>query len=136
MATIFDYAGSLKRMGNDHSLFLDMVGLLSEDAPKYQAAIAEGAANHDFPSIKLAAHTLKGLVLNFGATRAVLAAVALENLATTAQRDAAEENNFPGAIQELTAALEELQTALANHADGGPVPESNAAKTLSHSRKH
>jgi hypothetical protein len=133
MAAIFDYAGSLRRMGNDRSLFLEMVNLLAEDAPQYQAAMVEAAAKHDYVTLKRSAHTLKGLVLNFGATRAVLAALALENLAATAERDAAEENNFPAAMEELTAAINELQTALANHHDGAPVPESNLAKTVSNS---
>lgn len=131
MAAIFDYAGSLRRMGNDRSLFLDMVGLLAEDAPQYLATIHESVARHDFPSLKRAAHTLKGLVLNFGATRAVLAAVTLENLAATAERDAAEENNFPAAIHELIDALNELQTALAEHGDGSPAAESSLTKSSS-----
>jgi|GEM_PF-319627 len=139
MAAIFDYAGSLRRMGNDHSLFLEMVGLLAEDAPQYLATIDDSVAQQDFPTLKRAAHTLKGLVLNFGATRAVLAAVALENLAATAERDIAEANNFPAAIKELTAALEELQTALANHTDGAPVAESTLTRSSSNitsSKKH
>ncbi|WP_254511550.1 Hpt domain-containing protein [Anatilimnocola floriformis] len=136
MAAIFDYAGSLRRMGNDRSLFQEMVALLAEDAPQYQALIAESSGNHDYPTLKRAAHTLKGLVLNFGATRAVLAAVALENLAATAERDNQEEINFPAAMNELTAALDELQNALANHSDGAPIPESNLSRTTTHSQKH
>lgn len=131
MAAIFDYAGSLRRMGNDHSLFLEMIGLLKEDAPQYIAAIHASAASHDFPTLKRSAHTLKGLVMNFGATRAVLAAVFLENLAATAERDAAEENNFPAAISELVDALRELQTALDDHChDGTPAPESAMTKSV------
>lgn len=132
MAAIFDYAGSLRRMGNDRSLFLEMIELLAEDAPQYLATIDDTAAKHDFPTLRRAAHTLKGLVLNFGATRAVLAAVSLENLAITAESDAAEENNFPAAIAELKSAIEELQTALANHrSDGGPAAESSLTKSAS-----
>lgn len=140
MAAIFDYAGSLRRMGNDHSLFVEMIGLLAEDAPQYLASIHQSAAAHDFPTLRRAAHTLKGLVMNFGATRAVLAAVSLENLAATAERDTAEESNFPAAIRELTDALHELQTALANHRDNGsPVAESTLTKSnpnLSAKPKH
>jgi HPt (histidine-containing phosphotransfer) domain-containing protein len=132
MAAIFDYAGSLRRMGNDKSLFLEMIGLLKEDAPQYISAIHRSASSHDFPELKRASHTLKGLVLNFGATRAVLAAVALENLAATAERDAEEENNFPAAINELVDALQELQTALNAHcADGTPAQESSLTKSVS-----
>lgn len=132
MAAIFDYVGSLRRMGNDRSLFLEMIELLAEDAPQYLATIDDSAAKHDFPTLRRAAHTLKGLVLNFGATRAVLAAVSLENLAITAEKDAAEENNFPAAIAELKSAVNELQTALSNHCnDGGPAAESSLTKSAS-----
>lgn len=118
MAPIFDYAGSLRRMGNDPALFQEMVGLLNEDAPQYLATIHQCTANHDYPTLKRAAHTVKGLVLNFGAQRAVLAAVTLENLAATATQDAAEENNLPASIRELEESLRELQEALAVHGAG------------------
>lgn len=101
-------------MGNDESLFLEMVGLLNEDVPQYIAAIHQSRANHDYPAMKRAAHTIKGLVLNFGAQRAVLAAVTLENLAATASEDATEETNLPSAIGELEESLSELLQALAN----------------------
>ena len=70
MANIFDYAGSLRRMGNDHLLFQEMIVLLQEDAPLYLATIHVSAAAGDYPALRRAAHTLKGLVLNFGAARA------------------------------------------------------------------
>ena len=128
MAPIFDYAGSLRRMGNDPALFQEMVGLLNEDAPQYLATIHQCTADHDYPTLKRAAHTLKGLVLNFGAQRAVLAAVTLENLAATATENAAEEMNLPAAIHELETSLHELQDALAMPVTGSTAP---TAKTKS-----
>src|SRR5688500_12024379 len=119
MVNIFDYSGSLRRMGNDQSLFQDMIVLFKEDALQYLNTIHQSAASHDYLSLKRAAHTLKGLVLNFGATRAVLAAVSRETLAATAERDTADENNFPAAINELVDAVQELQTALADHCHDG-----------------
>jgi HPt (histidine-containing phosphotransfer) domain-containing protein len=144
MAAIFDYAGSLRRMGNDQTLFQEMVTLLNEDAPQYLASIHQCTADHDYPTLKRAAHTLKGLVLNFGATRAVLAAVALENLAATAAQDAAEQNNLPAAIDELEQSLKELQQALSDHhpehcTDGrttAPAKHSNSEPTRSSRSKH
>ncbi len=115
MANIFDYAGSLRRMGNDHLLFQEMIVLLQEDAPQYLATVHASATGGDYPTLKRAAHTLKGLVLNFGAARAILAAVTLENLAATAEHDAAEQVNLPAAINEFEASLKELQAALADH---------------------
>jgi len=121
-------------MGNDRGLFQDMILLLNEDAPQYLAAIHQTSGSQDYPSLKRAAHTLKGLVLNFGATRAISAAIALESLAQTAEREPAEKNNIPGAIAELEAAVAELQRALAEHCDLGsdairdvPVTKTNRA---------
>lgn len=138
MATIFDYAGSLRRMGNDHALFQEMVGLLNEDAPQYLATIHQCRADHDYPTMKRAAHTVKGLVLNFGAQRAVLAAVTLENLANTATHDSAEEINLPAAIAELEDSLAELLRALADHsADHHPssAPQTATPRTATSKSK-
>jgi len=113
MATpIFDYAGSLRRMGNDPALFQEMAALLREDAPQYLAEIDRSVANGDYPSLKRAVHTLKGLVLNFGATRAITAAIALELIATSAAGEPAEKMNLPAAIEELEASMKELLVAL------------------------
>jgi HPt (histidine-containing phosphotransfer) domain-containing protein len=118
MATsIFDYAGSLRRMGNDPALFQEMAGLLREDAPEYLAAIQHSSKAGDFPSLKRAVHTLKGLVLNFGATRAITAAIALELIAESAAAEPAEKLNLPAAIEEMEASTKELLVEL-----GRPVP--------------
>jgi HPt (histidine-containing phosphotransfer) domain-containing protein len=113
LTPIFDYAGSLRRMGNDPALFQEMAMLLGEDAPQYLAAIREATEKEDYPSLRRAAHTLKGLVLNFGATRAIAAAVALELIAeSAASKSTAEQLNLPVATDELEAALQELLAAL------------------------
>lgn len=136
MALIFDYAGSLRRMGNDHSLFQEMVSLLNEDAPQYVATIHQSRTDHDYPTMKRAAHTIKGLVLNFGAQRAVLAAVTLENLAATATQDAAEEINLPAAIKELEDSLAELLRALADHSPDHHAPADQHAADKRNPEKH
>ncbi|WP_425617356.1 Hpt domain-containing protein [Anatilimnocola sp. NA78] len=129
MAPIFDYSGSLRRMGNDRGLFQDMIVLLNEDAPQYITAIHQTYSVQDYPSLKRAAHTLKGLVLNFGATRAVSAAIALETLTQTAEREPSEKNNIPAAIAELEAAVAELQAALSEHCDLGSTVIRDSATT-------
>jgi HPt (histidine-containing phosphotransfer) domain-containing protein len=109
---VFDYTGSLRRMGNDPSLFQEMVLLFKEDAPQYLSSIQHTAANGDFGSLKRAVHTLKGLVLNFGATRATSAAIALELVAESALSEPGEQFNLRAAMEELEAAVEELLHAL------------------------
>jgi HPt (histidine-containing phosphotransfer) domain-containing protein len=101
-------------MGNDVDLFREMVGFFREDAPQYLAEIQAARKSGDFGAVKRAAHTLKGLVLNFGAVRATSAAMALELLAASALTEPAEQVNFQAATEELEAAIAELQKALEN----------------------
>jgi len=135
VTSIFDYAGSLRRMGNDPALFQEMVGLLREDAPQYLTAIRESTEARDYPSLRRAAHTLKGLVLNFGATRAIAAAVALELIAeSAASKSTAEELNLPVATDELEAALKELLTALARPQTAGSHQTTSHQTSAAHKR--
>jgi HPt (histidine-containing phosphotransfer) domain-containing protein len=108
MSTVYDYAGSLCRMGNDQELFQEMVGLLRADAPPLLSAIRAAQSDGDAPRLQRAAHTLKGLSANFGAQRAVTAAETVEKLAKAHQSA-----GMPAAISELEESLDELVAALA-----------------------
>ena len=108
MSTVYDYAGSLRRMGDDHGLFQEMVELLRADAPPLLSAIRTAQHHGDTPNMQRAAHTLKGLASNFGAPRAIAAASTLEKMAKAQQSD-----GMPAAIQELEESLDELIAALA-----------------------
>jgi HPt (histidine-containing phosphotransfer) domain-containing protein len=107
MLTIYDHAGSLRRMGNDHELFREMVGLLRSDAPHLLDALRAALKEGDTPRLHRAAHTLKGLAANFGAERAVAAAAEVERLAKANQS-----TGMPAAITELEESLDELIAAL------------------------
>ena len=108
MSQIYDYAGSLHRMGDDQALFHEMVTLLRSDAPQWLKVALAAERDGDAPRLHRAAHTLKGLAANFGASRAVAAAAEVEQLAraqTTVGRRAA--------VAELEESLDELLGALA-----------------------
>jgi len=107
MSTIYDYVGSLRRMGDDHDLFREMVGLLRSDAPHLLQALQAALKEGDTPRLHRAAHTLKGLAANFGAERAVTAAAEVERLAKANQSA-----GMPAAITELDESLDELIAAL------------------------
>jgi len=107
MSPIYDHAGSLRRMGDDHELFQEMVELLRSDAPLHLQALASAHRNDDSPRVHRAAHTLKGLAANFGAPRAVAAAAEVERLAKLHQSA-----DLSAAISELQEALDELIAAL------------------------
>jgi two-component system sensor histidine kinase/response regulator len=114
MYTIFDYAGSLHRMGDDQELFHEMADLLRADAPALLTAVNTAYQQGDVARLERASHTLKGLSANFGAARAVTAAAEVERLAKQRQS-----RGLPAAIGELEEALDELIAALAAAFDAG-----------------
>jgi len=112
MNDIYDHEGSLQRMGNDHDLFHEMVGLLHEDAPPLLVVVQTAIKEGDISRLERAAHTLKGLASNFGARRAVTAAGEVERLAKAGQS-----SGMPAAITELEESLDELLAALEHEKD-------------------
>jgi two-component system sensor histidine kinase/response regulator len=109
MAAIFDYQGSLERMGGDEQLFCEMVGFLVADGRQWLKELRTALARGDATVAHRSAHTLKGLVSNFGAQTAQSAAFRVEQLA----RDPVSLPQAIAALPQLEAALEELETALA-----------------------
>lgn len=107
MSRVFDRAGSLRRMGCDEELFQDMVGFLQEDAPRLLARLEQALELSNWEQVVHSAHTLKGLVSNFGATRAVTAAERLQERAAQKNVSLTEQD-----FRELQAAVVELQVAL------------------------
>lgn len=116
MSLVFDYNGSLHRMGDDPELFQEMVGLLMADAPSLLVALTHLLDRGDFSSAQRTAHTLKGLAANFGAERVVAAAAEVERLAS--QRQPA---GMEVACETLRRAVDELIGALGDQSPcGGP----------------
>jgi two-component system, sensor histidine kinase and response regulator len=109
MSPLFDYDGSLNRMGGDEQLFREMVGFLFADAPAWLAQIDEGLRQLDAVAVHRAAHSLKGLVSNFGAPLAVAAAAVLEDAARADATLLQAREAYPA----LAAAVAELKQALA-----------------------
>ncbi len=75
-----DYRGTLRRLGGNRALFGDLVRFCLEDAPVVLAALAGALDRRDPPGVERAAHSLKGLVANFGAKDAALWAADLQRL--------------------------------------------------------
>lgn len=109
MSSLFDYEGSLKRMGGDDQLFREMVGFFFADAPGWLAQVKQGMARGDGGLVQRSAHTLKGMVSNFGAHSTMQAAAAVEQ---RVQEDSSLRSAEP-AVARLEAAITELEAALA-----------------------
>jgi HPt (histidine-containing phosphotransfer) domain-containing protein len=107
MSQIYDYAGSLHRMGDDQALFYEMVGLLRSDVPQWLNVLHAAEREGDASRVQRAAHTLKGLVANFGASRAVAAAAEVEQYGKAQTTEGLHE-----AVAELEGSLDELLGAL------------------------
>jgi HPt (histidine-containing phosphotransfer) domain-containing protein len=110
MSPAFDYPGSLKRFGNDHQLFGEMVGIFLDDAPKCQKALRSALDDNDVRQIQRAAHTIKGLAANFGAGRTMAAAAQIEQHAGMGNLTAVSRT-----LPLLDEAIDELQKALTAH---------------------
>jgi len=106
-----DLEGSLKRLGGDRSLFLEFVQVFQEDSPGLIKTVRDGVAHRDGPAIERAAHSLRGLVSNFGAQPAVRAAANMEEAAKAEQWDRAESirDSLEKMIARLSAALDEYR---------------------------
>ncbi len=74
-----DRAGLLARFDGDADLLAELVDLFHTGAPGLVAQVQDAAARRDGPALMRAAHTLKGMVGNFGASRALDLAQGIED---------------------------------------------------------
>ena len=111
---ICDLSATLARMGGNATLLKQLAEFCREDLPVYmnklKAAIAAGSS----PDVQQAAHSVKGLVVNFNADPAANAAIRLEQLGQTGQladADAA----YRELEQQTSRLLDALQRELAKY---------------------
>ncbi len=76
--TAIDLTGALGRLGGDESLLADLIQFFFEDAFGLLATMHKGIVERQWDEARRAAHSLKGLSSNFGATPAVSALQAIE----------------------------------------------------------
>lgn len=75
---VIDYAGAMRRLGNDDELFREFVGFYDEDSKQLLAKIETAIKKSDAAQLQHAAHSLKGLAANLGASAVVESSFALE----------------------------------------------------------
>ncbi len=107
---IIDYAGAMKRLGNDAELFQEFIVYYDEDAKQLVQQIEQSIENEATGDLHRAAHNLKGLASNLGAQCVVNAAYSLERIGKNAELPKASE-----ALQVLKSEMERLDTALQNY---------------------
>jgi CheY-like chemotaxis protein len=102
-----DYRGTLRRLGGDESLFHDLVRFCLEDTPVVLAELAKAIECGDARGIERSAHSLKGLVANFGAKDAAQWAADMQRLGHDSLHAEAQAA-FPGLVNEVRLFVDEL----------------------------
>jgi HPt (histidine-containing phosphotransfer) domain-containing protein len=76
---ILDIDGTLARFGGDKDLFIEMSGMLLEDAPGLLDDLGRAVEAENATDVRMRAHALKGLLAGCGGVRAAHVAQVLEN---------------------------------------------------------
>ena len=80
---VLDIEGTLARFGGDKQLFVEMSGIVLEDAPRVLADLRRAVETHDAPAVRAHAHAIRGLFAGCGGARAAHAAQMLEDAGST-----------------------------------------------------
>jgi HPt (histidine-containing phosphotransfer) domain-containing protein len=86
---VFDQQAALDRLDGDEQLLAMLVRMYHEDSQNLMQQLEDGLRRGDLSIVRRTAHSLKGLVANFEATRARDAALAVEELADSGKLAAA-----------------------------------------------
>jgi len=78
---VLDIRGALARLDGDEDLLIDLMGFFMEDSPRLMQQLEAAAKTRHTADVKMAAHSLKGLVAGCGGVRAAEAAKRVEHAA-------------------------------------------------------
>ena len=113
---VCDLLGALARMGGDWQLLRQMVEFFREDAPALLARLHAAADSGESAGVEYAAHALHGLVANFGADAAALAAQRVQEIG-----HAGDLTTVAEAVATLEYEIRRLETTLVQESGGdGP----------------
>jgi HPt (histidine-containing phosphotransfer) domain-containing protein len=108
---ILDIEGTLTRFGGDKELFIEMSGMLLEDAPGLLAELGGAVDAKNAHDVRMRAHALKGLLLGCGGVRAAHIAQVLENAGQSSDlRQASSQfGTLQDEFKQLASALQEYR---------------------------
>jgi HPt (histidine-containing phosphotransfer) domain-containing protein len=108
---ILDIDGTLARFDGDKDLFIEMSGMLLEDAPALMAELGRAVDVENAQDVRMRAHALKGLLLGCGGVRAAHIAQSLENAGQTNDLGQAASlfNRLQYELEQLTRALQQYR---------------------------
>jgi HPt (histidine-containing phosphotransfer) domain-containing protein len=105
---VCDLTAALKRIGGNVAILDQLAAYCRDDLPDLLSRLHAAVAADDPLRVQFAAHSIKGLVVNFGADAAALAAQRIEQMAELGDLSRAAE-----VVNDLESALAELKMELA-----------------------
>jgi len=109
-SSVIDFEASMRRLANDINLFRDVIGYFESDAPELIRALKNAWEENDASEVQRCAHSIKGLVGNFGAAAATDAAFEIEKKAKSSDFE-----SVALLLPQLEKRLDEVQRALAKY---------------------
>jgi signal transduction histidine kinase/HPt (histidine-containing phosphotransfer) domain-containing protein len=103
-----DMSLALERVDGDAELLREIAGVFPEECDKAVDAMQSALHRHDSKALQSAAHTMKGMLWNFGATQAAEVALRIEQLAREGHLDQA-----PAAYADMEAEAKRVKAFLA-----------------------
>ncbi|HEY5313439.1 MAG TPA: response regulator, partial [Pirellulales bacterium] len=110
-AAELNFDAALRRMDGDRELFQHLAQFFAEDGPALVSQIRQALVARDWPTLELAAHSLKGMARNFEAQQAAKLAGQLEQHGHDHSGDGGEEQLalLDEQVQRLLAALQAFE---------------------------
>ena len=105
--SVFDMDDALVHVEGDRDLLHEIVGLFFESAPELIAQAKVAADSQNMEELERAAHTIKGMIGNFGAQDSYAAALSLEQAAREG-----DSTNASALCAELARQITRLEQAL------------------------
>ena len=113
---VLEWRGALLRLDGDADLLLELAALFIAEGPLMMKALDDALAAGDGLASERAVHSLQGVLVNFGAQRAIAQAARL----TRSLREQSQAGRWKGQAAELAATIREVYAALQILIDAGP----------------
>ncbi|SHH52079.1 ATP-binding protein [Massilia sp. CF038] len=113
---VLAWRAALLRLDGDTGLLLELAALFIDDGPQLMQTLYQALAADDLPASQRAVHSLQGVLVNFGAQRAISQAERL----STSLHEPAQAAQWRGQAQELGGAVDEVYAALHALIAAGP----------------
>ncbi|MFL6658975.1 MAG: ATP-binding protein [Massilia sp.] len=113
---VLAWRGALLRLDGDTGLLLELAELFIDDGPQLMQTLYTALDQDDLPASQRAVHSLQGVLVNFGAQRAIAQAERL----SASLHEPAQASQWRAQANELGAAIDEVYTALHALIAAGP----------------